>query len=70
MYARNVTNNDALWIWINQWKWLFQNVFYVIKASLSILHNIAKTAGLKHLFDENKTSEVWCFIILANLQIK
>lgn len=34
-----------------------KNVFYVIKASLSILHNVARNSGMKHLFDENKTSE-------------
>lgn len=34
-----------------------KNVFYVIKASLSILHNMARNSGMKHLFDENKTSE-------------
>ncbi|XP_052786989.1 uncharacterized protein LOC128222153 isoform X2 [Mya arenaria] len=34
-----------------------KNVFYVIKASLSILHNIGRNSGMKHLFDENKTSE-------------
>ena len=37
---------------------LSQNVYYVMKASLSILHNIARNSGMKHLFDENKTSEV------------
>lgn len=34
-----------------------KNVYYVMKASLSILHNIARNSGMKHLFDENKTSE-------------
>lgn len=34
-----------------------KNVYYVMKASLSILHNIARNSGMKHLFDDNKTSE-------------
>ncbi|KAK3578384.1 hypothetical protein CHS0354_025478 [Potamilus streckersoni] len=35
-----------------------KNVYYVLKASLSILHNIAKNPSVKHLFEENKTSEI------------
>ncbi|XP_052267989.1 uncharacterized protein LOC127869450 isoform X1 [Dreissena polymorpha] len=34
-----------------------KNVFYVVKASLSILHNIARASGMKPLFEENKTGE-------------
>ena len=44
-----------------------QNVYYVMKASLSILHNIARNSGMKHLFDENKTSEVIHIIHLLNI---
>ena len=36
----------------------FQNVYYVIKASMSILHNIARNPTAKTFFKENKTSEV------------
>ncbi|XP_064596403.1 uncharacterized protein LOC135463013 [Liolophura sinensis] len=35
-----------------------KNVYYVIKASLSILHNIARNPDVKHYFKEHKTSEV------------
>ena len=35
-----------------------QNVYYVLKASLSTLHNIARSADVRHYFKENKTSEV------------
>ncbi|KAL5019742.1 hypothetical protein ScPMuIL_002634 [Solemya velum] len=35
-----------------------KNVYYVIKASLSILHNIAKNPDTKHLFKECKAAEV------------
>lgn len=35
-----------------------KNVHYIIKASLSILHNIARNPSIKHYFKEQKTSEV------------
>ncbi|KAK3690730.1 hypothetical protein RRG08_061170 [Elysia crispata] len=35
-----------------------KNVFYVLKASLSTLHNIARCTGVKHYFKEIKTAEV------------
>ncbi|GAB1603875.1 uncharacterized protein LOC106868605 isoform X1 [Argonauta hians] len=35
-----------------------KNVHYIIKASLSILHNIARNSSIKHYFKEQKTSEV------------
>ncbi|XP_071098917.1 uncharacterized protein [Haliotis cracherodii] len=35
-----------------------KNVFYVMKASMSILHNIARNPNVKGFFKENKTAEV------------
>ncbi|PVD36234.1 hypothetical protein C0Q70_03212 [Pomacea canaliculata] len=35
-----------------------KNVYYVLKASLSTLHNIARCSDVKHFFKENKTAEV------------
>ncbi|GFR88268.1 hypothetical protein ElyMa_002513300 [Elysia marginata] len=34
-----------------------ENVFYVLKASLSTLHNIARCTGVKYYFKEIKTAE-------------
>lgn len=49
---------QALGINRNVFLFLLQNVYYVIKASLSILHNIARNPDVKHYFKEHKTSEV------------
>ncbi|KAK3578382.1 hypothetical protein CHS0354_025476 [Potamilus streckersoni] len=35
-----------------------KQVHFVLKSSLSILHNIAKNPSVKHFFDESKTSEI------------
>ncbi|XP_070182482.1 uncharacterized protein [Littorina saxatilis] len=35
-----------------------KNVYYVLKASLSTLHNIARSPDVRHYFKENNTSEV------------
>ncbi|XP_041356433.1 uncharacterized protein LOC121373745 [Gigantopelta aegis] len=43
-----------------------KNVYYVIKASMSILHNIARNPTAKTYFKENKTSEVIMPFITMN----
>ncbi|XP_012942420.1 uncharacterized protein LOC101845869 [Aplysia californica] len=43
-----------------------KNVYYVLKASLSILHNIARCTGVKHHFKEIKTAEVVMPLISSN----
>ncbi|XP_059141325.1 uncharacterized protein LOC131929220 isoform X2 [Physella acuta] len=43
-----------------------KNVYYVLKASLSTLHNIARCTGVKHHFKEIKTAEVVMPLINAN----
>ncbi|XP_063437070.1 uncharacterized protein LOC134718461 [Mytilus trossulus] len=35
-----------------------KNVFYVVKSSMSILHNIARNSNVQHYFKENATSDV------------
>ncbi|XP_048750552.1 uncharacterized protein LOC125662391 isoform X2 [Ostrea edulis] len=35
-----------------------KNVYYVVKASMSILHNISRTTDIHHYFKENGTTEV------------
>ncbi|CAC5411830.1 unnamed protein product [Mytilus coruscus] len=35
-----------------------KNVFYVVKSSMSILHNIARNSNVHHYFKENATSDV------------
>ncbi|BFZ13606.1 hypothetical protein BsWGS_16645 [Bradybaena similaris] len=43
-----------------------KNVYYVLKASLSTLHNIARCTGVKHHFKEIKTTEVIMPLINSN----
>jgi len=43
---------------------IFQNVFYVVKSSMSILHNIARNSSVQHYFKESGTSDV-CIIPVA-----
>ncbi|XP_055872747.1 uncharacterized protein LOC106059484 isoform X3 [Biomphalaria glabrata] len=43
-----------------------KNVYYVLKASLSTLHNIARCTGVKHHFKDIKTAEVVMPLISAN----